>query len=91
MEPCYVTREIPLGEPWKERVLITREPPRDRRDAPIERGICGLVDGTWVVAHGRFEDFWRADGYVRRTWPHLHRVTDTLFWVPVVEYRRLGG
>ena len=91
MEPCYVTHCIPLDEPWRERVLVTREPPRDRRGEPIDRGVCGLLDGVWMVAHGRYESFWAADGYVRRTWPHLRRpMSQTTFWVPVVEYRRFG-
>jgi hypothetical protein len=92
MEPCYVIHCIPLAEPWRERVLVSREPPRDRRGEPVERGICGLSDGAWTVAHGRFQSFWNADGYVRRTWPYLHRpMSATTFWMPTVEYRRFGS
>jgi hypothetical protein len=91
MDPCYVTYEIPLREPWCERVIVSREPPRSRSGEPIERGPCGLVDGVWIVAHGRFENFWAADAYVSRHWPTLHRpMSATTFWSPVVEYRHWG-
>jgi len=90
MEPCFVVHEIPLSEPWRERVLVMREPPRDRRGEPVESGICGLLGDVWTVAHGKYESFWIADGYVRRAWPHLHRpMSQTTFWVPIVEYRHL--
>jgi hypothetical protein len=68
-DPIHITHLIRLASPFGEEIIISKEPPRNRRGEPASKPAwLGIVDGVMTVYHGSFGEEAEARAYVDRRW-----------------------